>query len=95
MAAQGALMNFKVHQHPSASSAPPPVPSEGGNGNDYYLNGRVSSLEAHLQRLSTKEDIRRIERLIAEHEGSVQRWLIGIIAVGSNSLAVALIRMFM
>ena len=51
-------------------------------------------MEAHLQHLATKEDIRRIEGLIAQREASMLRWLIGILVVASVSLAVALIRTF-
>ena len=65
-----------------------------GGGDGGNLNARVSSLEAQLQHLATKEDIRRLETLIAQREASLQRWLIGIVASATVTLAVALIRLF-
>ena len=77
----------------NVTSLPRPVTGNGG-GNGHDLHGRVSALEAHLQHLATKEDIQRVEGLIAQREASMLRWLIGILAVASISLAVVLIRMF-
>lgn len=65
-----------------------------GNGNGHDLHGRVSALEARLDYLATKEDIRRIEALIAQREAAMLRWLIGILSVAGISLAIALIRTF-
>lgn len=67
----------------------------GGNGNGTNLHGRLSALEAELKHLATKEDIRRVEALIAQREASLQRWLIGVIGGAAVTLAVALVRTFM
>lgn len=59
----------------------PPVPSpSGGNGNGtglHGIHGRLSALEAEMKRLATKEDVQRIETLIARREASMLRWLVG------------------
>ncbi len=71
----------------------------GGNGHD--LHARVSVLEAQIQNLATKEDIQRLETLIAQREASMQRWLIGVLVTVSvgliaavASLTIALVRTF-
>lgn len=87
-------MTGNVHQHPAAPPAAAPGQGSGGNGNGQNLHGRLSAVEAHLQYLATKEDIQRIEGLISRREASMLRWLIGIIAVASISLVVAMIRTF-
>ncbi len=70
------------------------VSGNGGDGNGRDLHGRLSAIEAHFQHAATKEDIRRLEGLISQREASMLRWLIGILAVASISLAVALFRSF-
>ena len=73
---------------------PPTRSGSGGNGNETNLHGRLSALEAELKHLATKEDIQRIEALIAQREASLQRWLIGVIGGAAVVLALALLRMF-
>jgi len=48
--------------------------------------------EAHLQHLATKEDIQRVEKLIAQRESILLRWLMGIISVAAISLVVTILR---
>lgn len=83
-------MSGKVQ--PISPSAPPPAVAGSGNGNRKGLGSRVAVLEAHLNYLATKEDIQRLETLMAQREAVLLRWLIGIIAVAAISLVVALIR---
>ncbi len=51
-------------------------------------------MEARLDYLATKEDIQRIEALIAQREASLQRWLIGVVISAAVGLAIALIKLF-
>ena len=93
--AQGAVaMTGEIHELPGASAPPPSPASNGGGGNGRDLHGRVSALEAHLQHLATKEDIRRIETLIAQREAAMLRWLIGLVLASALGLGVALVRVF-
>ena len=87
-------MTDRAHQL-HAVQPPPAQSSSGGNGNGHDLHGRVSSLEAHLQHLATKEDIRRLETLMAQRESAMLRWLIVIAGTAVITLAVALIRTFL
>ena len=86
-------MTGNVHnlQHaPSHQSA-----TGGGDGGNWgEIHGRIPSLEAHLQQLATKEDIRRLEAMIAQREVSMQRWLIGTVISAGLGLGLALIRLF-
>ena len=83
-------MNDNVRNMHSGPPPPRTNPASGGNGNGHNLHGRVSAIEAHLWHLATKDDIQRIEALIAKREASMQRWLIGILVAVCGSLAVAL-----
>ena len=83
-------MTEKVYHLPN----PPSQSSSGGNGNGTNFHGRLSALEAELKHLVTKEDIRRIEALIAQREASLQRWLIGVIGGAAAALVLALVRTF-
>lgn len=101
MAAQGSELMGRIREFPQRSAQPPPSAPDGGNGNGKDLHGRVSALEAQLQYLATKEDIRRIETLIqrietqiAECEAAMVRWLIGLVVAAALALGVALIRLF-
>ena len=87
-------MTGTVHPHPAAPPASTPGHGSSGDGNGRDVHGRLSAVEAHLQHLATKEDIQRIEGLISKREASMLRWLIGIIAVATISLGVALLRTF-
>ena len=90
MAAEGAVVTETVrHLH-----NPPMRSGSGGNGNETDLHGRLATLEAELKHLATKEDIRRIEALIARREASLQRWLIGVIGGAAVALTLALLRIF-
>ena len=88
-------MTGNVHEIRPSPSPPSAASDGGGNGRD--LHGRVSALEAHLQHLATKEDIRRIETLIARRESFMLRWFIGTVigvAVIVLTVAIAVVRMF-
>ena len=87
-------MTGTVHELPQASPTPPSPASNGGGGNGHDVHGRVSRLEAHLQHLATKEDIGRIETLIAKREAAMLRWLIGLVIAAALGLGVALVRVF-
>lgn len=91
MALQGTDMTGTVHQHP-ASQPPPTEAAGGGDGGGQNLGGRIATLEAHLQHLATKEDIQRVEKLIAQREAGLLRWLIGIITIALISIFVTLLR---
>lgn len=81
-------MTEKVHH----LSNPPAQSGSSGNGTNF--RDRLSALEAELKHLATKEDIRRIEALIAQREASLQRWLIGVIGGAAIALVLALVRTF-
>ncbi len=83
-------MTENIHHLPS----PPAQSASGGNGGGSNLHGRLSALEAELKHLATKEDIRRIEALIAQREASLQRWLIGVITTAAVALGLTLVRVF-
>ena len=87
-------MTGEIHELPKATPPPPSAAPNGGGGNGRDLHGRVSALEAHLQHLATKEDIRRIETLIAQREAAMLRWLIGLVLTAGAALAIALVRVF-
>lgn len=87
-------MTGKVHELPQATPPPPSAATDGGGGNGRDVHGRVSALEAHLQHLATKEDIQRIETLIAKREAAMLRWLIGLVLTAGAALAIALVRVF-
>ena len=40
---------------------------------------RLAELETHLQYLARREDIVRVEKVIAEKESSMMRWLITVL----------------
>ncbi len=84
-------MTGEVHE---LRQTPPQHASHGGGGNGHGLHGRVSAIEARLDYLATKEDIRRVEALITQREASMQRWLIGVVSGAALAVIVALIRTF-
>ncbi|MCY3880234.1 MAG: hypothetical protein OXF74_13775 [Rhodobacteraceae bacterium] len=83
-------MTGKLHQfEPTPAQA-----AHGGGGNGQDFHGRVSAIEARLDYLATKEDIRRVEALISQREVSLQRWMIGLVSGAALAVVVALIRTF-
>ena len=86
-------MTGEVHHLDSAPS-PPASHSGSGNGGSHDLHGRVSAIEARLDYLATREDIRRVEALISQREASMQRWLIGVVSGAALAVIIALIRTF-
>ena len=69
-----------------------PDSSSSRGGGDY--GERLARIEAKLENMATRENLARIETSIAQREASMQRWLLGIIAMAAISLVVALIRTF-
>ena len=71
-------------------------PSSGGGGNGGSDHGeRLARIEAKMEHVATREDLKKVEVLIERKESTMLRWLLGIIAVAGVSLVVALIRMFL
>jgi len=54
----------------------------------------VSAIEARMGHLATKEDVQRVEALIAQREASLQRWMIGLVSGAALAAILALIRTF-
>lgn len=71
---------------------PPTRSPSGGNGNGTGVHGRLSALEAGLKRLATKEDVRRIETLIARRKASMPRWPIGLASAAIAAFVATLAR---
>ena len=65
----------------------------GGNGGSGY-GERLVRIEAKMEYVATREDVTKVEVLIERKEATMLRWLLGILAVASVSLVVALIRLF-
>lgn len=71
-------------------------PSSGGGGNGGSDHGeRLARIEAKMEHVATREDLKKVEVLIERKESTMLRWLLGIIAVAGVSLVVALIRVFL
>ena len=83
-------MTGEVHDFPPTSSHQ----AKHGGGNGLGLHGRVSAIEARLDYLATKEDIKRVEALISQREATMLRWLIGVLVAACGSLIIALVRLF-
>lgn len=56
---------------------------------------RLARLEEALGHLATKADIEGVKTLIAEREAVMLRWLMGMVATGGLTVAIALVRTFM
>ncbi len=84
-------MTAEIHE---LQNVPPQRASSNGGENAKDLHGRVSAIEARLDCLATKEDIKNVERRIAEHASSVQPWLMGILAASLGAAILALFRTF-
>ncbi len=85
-------MTGDVHQ--LRPETPTQYGGSNGGGNGKQIHGRLVALETELKHLATKEDIKRVEKLISDRESIMLKWLIGIIATAVISLVVVLIRTF-